>query len=225
MNEENAGRVSEERLEYIAGFFETVPWPSHVDKDAAIAIRELLTLRAADHPAVVVRVKPLDTAPSGDDALEPAELDVHEGSWALVIGTNGKPAGWIDTHELFAHQLYRDQILPEPLRPATEQAGGEVVADGFQRGVQFCLGVVDKVETAAREKGWEDEATGAIDVREAIISASPPSPAATQSAVVAVDFAKLYDLAVAVQIGPEPDEALEKLMDILAALSNPGASQ
>lgn len=59
-----------------------------------------------------VRVKPLDSAPSGDDALEPDEINVHEGAWALVIGTNGKPAGWIDTHELFAGQLYRDHLLP-----------------------------------------------------------------------------------------------------------------
>lgn len=63
-------------------------------------------------PPSEVRVRPLDTAPSGDDALEPSEIEVHEGAWALIIGTNAKPAGWVDTHELFAHQLYCDQILP-----------------------------------------------------------------------------------------------------------------
>lgn len=71
-----------------------------------------------------VRVKPLDTSPTGEDALEPDEVNVQEGAWAIVIGTNGKPAGWIDTHALFAHQIYRDQILPLPKSPEPGQVGG-----------------------------------------------------------------------------------------------------
>lgn len=69
-----------------------------------------------------VTIRPWDTHPTGDDAMEPSEIDVHEGAWAVVIGTNGKAAGWIDTHELFAHQLYRDRILQaSPALPVQEQ--------------------------------------------------------------------------------------------------------
>lgn len=72
---------------------------------------ELLALRSSVK-TVGVPIQPLETRPQGDDALEPSEIEVHEGAWALVMGTNAKAAGWIDTHALFAHQLYQDQILP-----------------------------------------------------------------------------------------------------------------
>lgn len=66
-------------------------------------------------------LKPMDTAPKGECALKPHIIEVHEGSWAIVLGTNGNPAGWIDTNELFAHQLYTDQIIPRAtLSPTPE---------------------------------------------------------------------------------------------------------
>lgn len=55
-------------------------------------------------------LKPMDTAPSGDEAMEPSEIDVHEGAWAVVMGTNAKPIGWIDTHALFEGRTYRDRL-------------------------------------------------------------------------------------------------------------------
>ena len=36
----------------------------------------------------------------------------------MVIGTNGKPIGWIDTHATFSGRTYRDQLLAAP--PAAE---------------------------------------------------------------------------------------------------------
>ena len=77
-------------------------------------------LRSA--PPVGARVRPWETRPAGPDAMIPATVEVHRGAWAVVIGTNGKPAGWIDTHDLFANQLYRDHILTTPaaLLPAGE---------------------------------------------------------------------------------------------------------
>ena len=77
-------------------------------------------LRSA--PPVGARVRPWETRPADPDAMIPATVEVHRGAWAVVIGTNGKPAGWIDTHDLFANQLYRDHILTTPaaLLPAGE---------------------------------------------------------------------------------------------------------
>jgi hypothetical protein len=79
---------------------------------------------AALHSAqpVGARVRPWETRPADPDAMIPATVEVHRGAWAVVIGTNGKPAGWIDTHDLFASQLYRDHILTTPaaLLPAGE---------------------------------------------------------------------------------------------------------
>ncbi|MCW5720760.1 MAG: hypothetical protein KIS86_06420 [Devosia sp.] len=82
-----------------------------------IRTRQLLERLAADAlrssvKTVGVPIQPLETRPQGEDALEPSEIEVHEGAWALVMGTNAKAAGWVDTHALFAHQLYQDQILP-----------------------------------------------------------------------------------------------------------------
>jgi len=192
MNEENAERVSEERLHKMIAHAERQykhavrddhrrDWcgPSREQLRQELSVlTELLALRAADHPAVGViagwhahvvhtsLAELKDWLESGDGLAGSIKNEVSFGeSVATLVSV---------TERL---------IAAEPLT-ATGQAGGEVVGDDFQRGVQFCLGVVDKVETAAREKGWEDEATGAIDVREAILSASPPSPAATQSAVV-----------------------------------------
>lgn len=71
---------------------------------------------------VGARVRPWETRPAGPDAMIPATVEVHRGAWAVVIGTNGKPAGWVDTHDVFANQLYRDHILTTPaaLLPAGE---------------------------------------------------------------------------------------------------------
>lgn len=84
-------------------------------------VERILTAALSASPAGVV--KPLETAPSGPDAMMPSSVDVHEGAWAWVIGTNGKKAGWVDTHALFAHQLYRDSILSaiEPAGVKTDQ--------------------------------------------------------------------------------------------------------
>ncbi len=77
-------------------------------------------LRSA--PPVGARVRPWETRPAGPDAMIPATVEVHRGAWAVVIGTNGKPAGWVDTHDVFANQLYRDHIptTPAALLPAGE---------------------------------------------------------------------------------------------------------
>jgi len=88
------------------------------------------------------QMRPVDTAPSGDEAMEPSEIDVHEGAWAWIIGTNGKRAGWVDTHNMFADQLYRDHILK------TDQANTTVsddlapyVFDRYVNGVLMAEGV------------------------------------------------------------------------------------
>lgn len=94
--------------------------PVHITLDVAELRRvtsdltELQSLRAQGG----VKVQAWETRPQGDEAMEPYEVDVHEGAWAAVMGTNGKPAGWIDTHALFAHQIYRDQVLPLEASPA-----------------------------------------------------------------------------------------------------------
>lgn len=62
-------------------------------------------------------VQPWETRPQGDDAMEPDEVNVFEGSWDVVIGTNAKPAGWIDTHALLGHQVYRDRLVTAPKEP------------------------------------------------------------------------------------------------------------
>ena len=84
------------------------------------AVGQAAALRSA--PPVGARVRPWETRPADPDAMIPATVEVHRGAWAVVIGTNGKPAGWIDTHDLFANQLYRDHILTTPaaLLPAGE---------------------------------------------------------------------------------------------------------
>lgn len=122
----NTDKISDELLASILNEAANEEWD-----DVALALRELQSLRALRQPDTRMegggaKVRPLDTAPSGEDAMEPSEIDVHEGSWALIIGTNGKPAGWIDTHALFAHQLYCDQILAAPSSPTVGEL--EVVA-------------------------------------------------------------------------------------------------
>lgn len=98
--------------------------PAHAHEmleSAHVLIDDLASaLRSA--PPVGARVRPWETRPADPDAMIPATVEVHRGAWAVVIGTNGKPAGWIDTHDLFANQLYRDHILTTPaaLLPAGE---------------------------------------------------------------------------------------------------------
>jgi hypothetical protein len=70
---------------------------------------------------VLVQVQPMASAPSGEEAMEPSEIDIHEGAWAIVLGTNGKAVGWIDTHAHLAHRIYRDRFL------STQVDGLEVV--------------------------------------------------------------------------------------------------
>lgn len=64
-------------------------------------------------------LQPMDSAPSGEDVLEPSEIDVHDGAWAVVLGTNAKPIGWIDTHALFNGRTYRNRLIA-PTPPAKE---------------------------------------------------------------------------------------------------------
>lgn len=87
----------------------------------ADALDAIDALRSA--PPVGARVRPWETRPADPDAMIPATVEVHRGAWAVVIGTNGKPAGWIDTHDLFANQLYRDHILTTPAALAALEDG------------------------------------------------------------------------------------------------------
>ncbi|WP_027489243.1 hypothetical protein [Allorhizobium undicola] len=64
-----------------------------------------------DIEKTTIPIQPKETAPSGPHAMLPSQVEVHEGSWAWVIGTNGKRAGWIDTHQILSCQLYRDQLV------------------------------------------------------------------------------------------------------------------
>lgn len=128
------GRISDERLAEMLEWCQQrkadKPWYGEGDEspkmvttcDFMIAVvRELQSLRSSPSCGRGVKVRPLDTAPSGVDVMEPDEVDIHEGAWALIIGTNGKPAGWIDSHALFAHQIYRDQIIRSALEPAEDE--------------------------------------------------------------------------------------------------------
>ncbi|SFV31422.1 hypothetical protein SAMN05216456_1336 [Devosia crocina] len=67
--------------------------------------------RHPPRPQFTFELHPMDTAPSGVEDMEPAELETHEGSWAIVLGTNAKPLGWIDTHEPFKNRVYLDRVL------------------------------------------------------------------------------------------------------------------
>ena len=150
-----------------------------------------LALRAADHPAVVVRVKPLEWKETGPGSAHmwastvagKYTINVYAGMrHAFQLNRNHGPAEYFDTEQeakAAAESDYRNAILSciEPLRPATEQAGGEVVAP---------TGAAIDRAAHALEMGtdlslpWEDLCT----IAQLVLSASPPSPAATQSAVV-----------------------------------------
>ncbi len=54
-----------------------------------------------------IKVEPMDFAPSGPEAMEPAEIETHEGSWAVILDTSHKPVGWFDTHAAFSAPRYR----------------------------------------------------------------------------------------------------------------------
>ncbi|WP_407976140.1 hypothetical protein ACJKIH_03185 [Brucella pseudogrignonensis] len=120
-----------------------------------------------------VKVKPMGTAPCGDGTEKPSFVEVHGGAWAIVKGTNGQNAGWIDTHELFAHQLYRHHILsaievaPSPRAQALEEAAR--VADKGN------TGWLKKRDVTANKKEARDYETMAIacsHVAAAILSLS-----------------------------------------------------
>lgn len=109
----------------------------------------------------------------------------------------------------------------EPLRPATEQAGGEVVA-WMHPTARWVNTDIFKV-LAHCQKG----VPGPIP-----LYASPPSPAATQSAVVSEEMVERGAAELAnirgVKIMDEVDQRLfaaDARAILCAALSNPGASQ
>lgn len=110
---------------------------SMVDHDKATdALARLDRARAAARKALASQTQgegnatwgfelhPMDTAPTGEDALEPDELSVHEGAWAIVYGTNAKPIGWIDAHATFAHRVYRSRVVTPS--PTLEPSDAEV---------------------------------------------------------------------------------------------------
>lgn len=78
-------------------------------KDALSAAAKVRAGREGDC-RFVFDLRPMDTAPDGEEALEPSEIEVHDGAWAVVMGTNAKPIGWIDTNALFAGRTYRDRL-------------------------------------------------------------------------------------------------------------------
>lgn len=81
---------------------------------AAIALQHVrAALAAQPTDEIYLKVQPMETAPSGSDALEPSEIDVSEGAWAIVLGTNAKPIGWVDTHAAFQGRTYRNRLLPK----------------------------------------------------------------------------------------------------------------
>lgn len=118
----------------------------------------------------------------------------------------------------------------EPLRPATEQAGGEVVAL-----LEWLETEVSAIDTWYRgdpsyehDAGWmKDEVFGVLKL--AAKAFSPPSPAATQSAVVSEAIKHAIDLEqcaiFAADAGPNIAKAMTDAAAFLRALSNPGASQ
>ena len=94
-------------------------------KAAAQADYERRILSALCPAPVGVRAKmnPMETAPFEHEDYDEASQNifVHKGSWAIVHGTNGKAAGWVDTHGLFAHFLYRDQIITDTQEGLSER--------------------------------------------------------------------------------------------------------
>lgn len=106
---------------------------------------------SAESGAVAMTVHPMETAPRGDDAMEPVEIEIHEGSWAIVLGTNAKPIGWIDTHEAFAGRTYRNNLL----HPAPSASMGRVT-DAMVEAAQAVL------QQWGMEHGWRTAARLAL---------------------------------------------------------------
>lgn len=77
--------------------------------DALSAAAKVRASREGDSEDFTFTLQPMGSAPTGEDAMEPSEIDVHEGAWAIVLGTNAKPIGWIDTHALFVDRTYRNR--------------------------------------------------------------------------------------------------------------------
>ncbi|GLQ09274.1 hypothetical protein GCM10007913_12060 [Devosia yakushimensis] len=132
-------------------------------QEAAAMAEELLALRAA----LPMRrmVQPWDTRPAGEEAMEPDELNVFEGSWAVVMGTNAKPAGWVDTYSLFAGQTYRDNLSHTdaaslPARPDIPDV--LPIEDGPMR---FFSGTVDNWSAAE----WFGRLAGAVRAQDAAV--------------------------------------------------------
>jgi hypothetical protein len=228
MNEENAGPVSE----VLAKAIDCANWPdwlhdtvNHVTREAdegtdlsteqCIAFGALLTLRAADHPAVGVTVKALEwarfgwveafAAPQGlgvwyaINALDPKERTPPY-TLKVFVGTHSKTSTsemWVDggtfhtveAAKAAAFDHYRSAILSciEPLRPATEQAGGEVVA--YRRPRVPATDGNGKWHYCDAPRPVVTEDMEGLVLQSSLLRTSPPSPAATQSAVVSDEMA------------------------------------
>ena len=131
-------------------------------------VSKMLTAAAPHLAAVRVKVRTMETAPSSEGAEKPSVIEVHEGAWAIVKGTNGKDAGWVDTHDLFAQQLYRHHVLsalePSAGRAAVLEEAAQVVdakaeeyekeasdLRGSDRDRRFCSAVAVRLRGSANE--------------------------------------------------------------------------
>lgn len=93
-----------------------------------------------------MKINPMETAPFEHEDFDeaPSNIFVHKGAWATITGTNDKLAGWVDTHELFADHLYRDQILTKQYTNTREP--GEF-GDGVTVEKMTDEGLVEKLRT------------------------------------------------------------------------------
>ena len=100
--------------------------------------------------------------PPDEGSDEPIYLPLHEGSVAVVLGTNAKPIGWIDLHETFAGRTYRDRILPTPPLPVEVEAEA-VKPAGYIDGVIKSLHDAAEAVCVEYEKCPYDEVMVTID--------------------------------------------------------------
>lgn len=81
-----------------------------VAADAVIRALPLQERAAPDDRTFRFTLEPMGTVPAS--ITQARDLYVHEGSFAVVYGTNAKAIGWIDMHALFKDRVYRHHLLP-----------------------------------------------------------------------------------------------------------------